>query len=557
VILICRYLKLSIQISKILTTLINIEKHFISEFWQIKMINTTVINGLREHLAELGFASAAEVYRLLCAYACEIATTFLNRGIDEPQRLENFVTALHLEARSERAKELALELKKLGPDELLALPRWCSKPDTDFVSPEVAKQLLPLLGGRSVLILHAEKFGEALLELAAPRRGRRFLLCCDSNDACRFLSAVFSERENINCELMPSGIEAGKSFKAAYDTVICILPAPLDPEAPDDEYTKALAQDFLELRGLVRCGGTLAGMAGSKLLSAEEFKAFREEMAADFTPSFLGLLPAQRADGLKRQMTLLGFVRGRPDLAEVREFGTGDEEPRTLKTLRSAAVPSAQFSNGESWDPHRLLSAGDPDVAAYLASRTPKMALADASQFIFRGRAAGNDEGDGEIRVVNIKDLGEDGEIDCSNLQRVNMPARKALPYMLEDGDLVVTARGTLMRCAVFKKQPFDCIISSNLVAVRGDPRLNLRYLLVFLLSPAGKKLLGQIAQGRGQILLSPKALGTLLVPVPSAETQRRIAAWYQAAHDEYRRRAAEARAAFDRERAAVFEGIY
>ena len=102
--------------------------------------------------------------------------------------------------------------------------------------------------------------------------------------------------------------------------------------------------------------------------------------------------------------------------------------------------------------------------------------------------------------------------------------------YILEDGDILVSARGTAVRTAIFNKQDYPCIASSNLVVIR--PRhdlLNSVYLKMFLDSPLGGKLLESAQQGTSVINLSYKDMQSLEIPLPEISKQKALAKEYQA----------------------------
>ena len=99
--------------------------------------------------------------------------------------------------------------------------------------------------------------------------------------------------------------------------------------------------------------------------------------------------------------------------------------------------------------------------------------------------------------------------------------------YLLKDG-CTVPARGTAIRTAIFHKQSYPCIASSNVIVIRPKPNmLNSVYLKIFLDSPLGKKLISGIQQGIAIINISYKDLKSLEIPLPSLEEQQKKADEY------------------------------
>ena len=60
--------------------------------------------------------------------------------------------------------------------------------------------------------------------------------------------------------------------------------------------------------------------------------------------------------------------------------------------------------------------------------------------------------------------------IDYDVLDYIEEPERKVANYLLKNDDVLLPARGTAIRTAVFKEQNYPCIASSNLIVVRPIP---------------------------------------------------------------------------------------
>ena len=99
---------------------------------------------------------------------------------------------------------------------------------------------------------------------------------------------------------------------------------------------------------------------------------------------------------------------------------------------------------------------------------------------------------------------------------------------MLQEGDVLLPARGTAIRTAVFHEQSYPCIASSNLIVIRPDTRiLDSTYLKIFLDSPIGNKIISGAQQGMTVMNISYKDLKVLEVPIPSMEKQKAVAKEY------------------------------
>ena len=98
-----------------------------------------------------------------------------------------------------------------------------------------------------------------------------------------------------------------------------------------------------------------------------------------------------------------------------------------------------------------------------------------------------------------------------------------------KNGDLLIPARGTLLRVAMFKEQRYPCIASSNVIVIR--PRMELlhsTYLKIFLDSPLGNKILNAKQQGAMAINISYNDLKSMEIPLPPLEDQEELAEEYE-----------------------------
>lgn len=119
---------------------------------------------------------------------------------------------------------------------------------------------------------------------------------------------------------------------------------------------------------------------------------------------------------------------------------------------------------------------------------------------------------------------------------------RKVEKYILEDGDLLIPARGTVIRVAIFEKQSYPCIASSNVIVIRAsDESLSTTYLKLFLDSPLGRKMLITRQQGTSVMNISYRELNNIEIPLPSIEEQKQIAETYTKELEVYKKAIQEA----------------
>ena len=93
----------------------------------------------------------------------------------------------------------------------------------------------------------------------------------------------------------------------------------------------------------------------------------------------------------------------------------------------------------------------------------------------------------------------------------------------------MLSARGTTIKTAVFKKQAYPCIASSNLIVIRPkETKLVATYLKLFLDSTIGVKLIKSIQQGTNLVNISYKDLINIEIPILPLEEQKVISEEYE-----------------------------
>ena len=87
---------------------------------------------------------------------------------------------------------------------------------------------------------------------------------------------------------------------------------------------------------------------------------------------------------------------------------------------------------------------------------------------------------------------------------------------------------------AIFTKQTFSCIPSSNLIVIRPNEGLLGGYLKVFLESSVGIKLIKSIQRGTTVVNINYKDLGQLEIPILSLAEQNKIINIYEEEKENY-----------------------
>jgi hypothetical protein len=138
------------------------------------------------------------------------------------------------------------------------------------------------------------------------------------------------------------------------------------------------------------------------------------------------------------------------------------------------------------------------------------------------------------VPLLNVKDV-EHADDSLWQLPLVTVPdLGRVGRYRLTTNDVVITARGTSLKCTIIPEWWQGAILSSNLIAVRLGERLHPELLLVFLQSAAGRQAIERRLTGSNLLALTPRSLGEVEVPVPPAAEQEMLAELVALARTQY-----------------------
>lgn len=136
----------------------------------------------------------------------------------------------------------------------------------------------------------------------------------------------------------------------------------------------------------------------------------------------------------------------------------------------------------------------------------------------FRGRIEADPEGD--VLVVQAKDLTEDGAVDFSQaIRKSDVPMRSS--FLLHPGDVLFQPRGVTYRAALVAELAWPAIAAAPVYVIRPDPAsVRATFLVSFLNDPRTQALLRQSATGTHVPQVSRGALESLEIPLPPLTDQ-------------------------------------
>ncbi len=166
-------------------------------------------------------------------------------------------------------------------------------------------------------------------------------------------------------------------------------------------------------------------------------------------------------------------------------------------------------------------------------------ALADVYQGLARsGRGAGARLGDWKLRIVESSDLRSDGWLDFNGLQKVGLVhGVRTERHLLRPFDLLVTARSGSVQVALVPPDVSRTVAGITLLVVRPrEPERGIGHWLWYFLTSAH----GRVQVARHTTVsatlksLSARSLGTIKVPVPSADELEAVARLVEASEAAY-----------------------
>ncbi|AXQ78747.1 restriction endonuclease subunit S [Streptococcus chenjunshii] len=150
-------------------------------------------------------------------------------------------------------------------------------------------------------------------------------------------------------------------------------------------------------------------------------------------------------------------------------------------------------------------------LETYRKKAISKISLKEAAE-CFKGKAVSASESDGNIAVINLRDIEETG-LNYSALKALTADPQSLSRYLLKDGDVLVATKGTLKKTAVFAEQKRPVIATANITVLRPKADVLGLYIKLFLDSAIGQALLDEADTGKQVINISREKLLGIEIP--------------------------------------------
>ena len=394
---------------------------------------------------------------------------------------------------------------------------------------------------KKVLIAEGERFIPVIRQLVQGR------------DDCIFTIATVDQFTEVLYEVMLNGCQNTRVLSKSiyrYDFLlekfdyILALPVFGMKNLSEDEHFICKESDAIALENLLlhlnKDGKLVITIPGRITFGQGRIENLRAFVQSMYQIEEITELPGGtfKATGIKTYLMTIGGTNKGDDVIIRRLVGVGQKSKRDLisefKVEDETFVLASEMDEIGDWNIDRIFSQQDDEWAKYRDTNIRKETLGDVAE-VFRGKLVSKKDDAGSIGVLNISNIG-DYEIDFDGIDHISESERKISNYILQDGDLVIPARGTAMRCAIFHLRNFTCIASSNLIVIRTNPKMLLpEYLKIFLDSPIGRKIISSMQQGTSAINLNYKDLVGMEVPMPTLVEQKKYVELYEAEYAYYK----------------------
>lgn len=402
-------------------------------------------------------------------------------------------------------------------------------------------------GFQEVLIPEAEKFSPCLERLIEVHGDSHFTLTTMDNFYYKILNEMFSDNEMV--DVKQTSIYEYEFTSEKFDLILAVPIFGVRDKADEQSTFICREYDMIAAENLalhLKSEGILSIVLPAKItFGGGRVKELREFLQSMYCIKEIAELPSGIFENTAVKAYLLTITTGRTDEVTIKRYVTNTKNPRKdgigrLVVQDDTFVLEDELTDMGDWNVDRIFESQDEDWIRFQESNVKKQELGTVAA-IFRGKAVSHKDPTGNIGVVNISNIGE-YEIDYSSLDHLEEEERKVTNYLLKDGDLLIPARGTAIRVAIFKEQTYPCIASSNVIVIRAiDESLSTTYLKLFFDSPLGRKMLITRQQGTAVMNISYKELNNIEIPLPSVEEQKQIADTYTREFEVYKKAIQEA----------------
>ena len=177
-----------------------------------------------------------------------------------------------------------------------------------------------------------------------------------------------------------------------------------------------------------------------------------------------------------------------------------------------------------------------------MEDRSPPVTLRNLAETLFMGvnmgRLPKTPLGAGTVPIIHVKDVIDGMLTAVDQLDQIRVPdtpqngRQRLLP-----ADVLVSARGTLMKCAVVPQSHWGAVASANFIVIRLGRAAALRpeLLWAYLRQPATHARILSRVTSTAQAALNIRDLEELPIPIPPKSIQSDLVRFITVAEEQYR----------------------
>ena len=129
----------------------------------------------------------------------------------------------------------------------------------------------------------------------------------------------------------------------------------------------------------------------------------------------------------------------------------------------------------------------------------------------------------GNLSVIQMKDLGEDNIVNFENLIKINQDNPKE-QYLAKKGDLIIRSRGLNNKVALVGKECIDTIVAAPLFILRViSPEVLSEYLFFYLNQKSSQDYLAKCSKGSLVKMIGREDIEDLIIKIPDLNKQELI----------------------------------
>ena len=159
---------------------------------------------------------------------------------------------------------------------------------------------------------------------------------------------------------------------------------------------------------------------------------------------------------------------------------------------------------------------------------------------------------------IKISDINNNTIEFSEKTEKVNnLSDNKIESYELKPNDILISARGTLIKLAIYEDNMPQSVFSGNILRIRVKQSYDPYFLKFYLNSPKGKEIISSLQGGSTIVALNPNKLKNMPIPDINLKEQNELAERIISNDANYKQRIQQAQNIYDQNLRAIDEEIY